>query len=380
MKTWQKSLAFLLFIIIAVLPTHYEVGAENLIDTLPVVRAVMFYSPNCGHCHTVITEVLPPLVEKYGDQLQIIGINTGTSEGQTVYQNWIQAWEIPTERAGVPTLVVADRYMVGALEIPEEFPLIIENGLLGGGIEWPDIPGFGEVIIQIDASQNAPQTTGYAQSNNKEITMTDRFKQDLSGNIMAVVVLIGMIISVIWILVLILTPTSSFGKDWSWVIPILSLIGLVVAGYLSFVEVTGTEAVCGPIGDCNTVQQSSYAKVFGLLPVGILGLMGYIVLLIAWILIKYGPESWHENLKLMSWGMALFGVIFSIYLTYLEPFVIGATCAWCIASAVIITIQLWASTGPVRQIWAISEDEFADEMDVAVDREIKMDSDKVSME
>jgi uncharacterized membrane protein/thiol-disulfide isomerase/thioredoxin len=380
MKTWQKPLAFILLIVLTVFLTKYDVKASNLNDSLPVVRAVMFFSPNCGHCHTVITEVLPPLVDEYGDQLQIIGINTGTSEGQIVYQNWIQAWEIPNNRVGVPTLVVADRYMVGALEIPEEFPLIIENGLLEGGIDWPDIPGFGEVINQIDESHNAPQTTGQAQSINEEITLTDRFKQDLSGNILAVVVLIGMIISVIWILVLILTPTSSFGNDWLWVIPILSVIGLVVAGYLSFVEVTGTEAVCGPIGDCNTVQQSPYAKIFGLLPVGILGLLGYIAILSAWILIKFGPESWHDNLKLLSWGLALFGVIFSIYLTYLEPFVIGATCAWCIASAIIITIQLWAATGPVRQIWAESEDELKyeldDEMDGDVDGEFEVVSGK----
>ena len=34
------------------------------------------------------------------------------------------------------------------------------------------------------------------------------------------------------------------------------------------------------------------------------------------------------------------GVLFSIYLTFLEPFVIGATCAWCLSSAVIMTLLL----------------------------------------
>lgn len=42
-------------------------------------------------------------------------------------------------------------------------------------------------------------------------------------------------------------------------------------------------------------------------------------------------------------GMTLFGTLFSIYLTFLEPFVIGATCAWCLSSAVIITIQMMLS-------------------------------------
>jgi uncharacterized membrane protein len=42
-------------------------------------------------------------------------------------------------------------------------------------------------------------------------------------------------------------------------------------------------------------------------------------------------------------GMATFGLLFSIYLTLLEPFVIGATCAWCLTSAIILTALLWLS-------------------------------------
>ena len=38
--------------------------------------------------------------------------------------------------------------------------------------------------------------------------------------------------------------------------------------------------------------------------------------------------------------MILFGMSFSIYLTFLEPFVIGATCMWCLSSAVIMLLLL----------------------------------------
>ena len=48
----------------------------------PVVRAVLFYSPTCGHCHYVITEVLPPLGERYGDQLQLVGVDITSQNGQ----------------------------------------------------------------------------------------------------------------------------------------------------------------------------------------------------------------------------------------------------------------------------------------------------------
>jgi uncharacterized membrane protein len=47
-------------------------------------------------------------------------------------------------------------------------------------------------------------------------------------------------------------------------------------------------------------------------------------------------------------GFAIFGVSFSIYLTFLEPFVIGATCLWCLSSATIMGLILPLTTGPVR--------------------------------
>jgi len=47
--------------------------------------------------------------------------------------------------------------------------------------------------------------------------------------------------------------------------PALSIIGLGVAGYLTYVETQAVPAVCGPVGDCNAVQTSSYATLFGVL-------------------------------------------------------------------------------------------------------------------
>lgn len=41
----------------------------------------------------------------------------------------------------------------------------------------------------------------------------------------------------------------------------------------------------------------------------------------------------------------------TIHLTFLEPFVIGATCAWCLTSAVVMTLLLWTTTAPVVQTW-----------------------------
>ena len=128
-------------------------------------------------------------------------------------------------------------------------------------------------------------------------------------------------------------------KAWpDWLVPVLSLIGIGIAGYLAYVEFNQVEAVCGPVGNCNAVQQSEYATLFGILPVGVLGVMGYLVIIILWLAKLLDLPEWNRLINLAMFGATLFGILFSIYLTFLEPFVIGATCMWCLSSAVIMTL------------------------------------------
>jgi uncharacterized membrane protein/thiol-disulfide isomerase/thioredoxin len=180
------------------------------------------------------------------------------------------------------------------------------------------------------------------------MTWRDRFLLDRAGNSLAVVVLLGMLVS----LVLTGYPPRVKHKEWpGWVVPALVVVGSVVAAYLSFVEVTQTEAVCGPIGDCNTVQQSEYAFLFGVLPVGVLGLVGYGVILALWVLARLASGGARQRAALGLWAAALFGTLYSVYLTFLEPFVIGASCIWCLISAVIMTLLLWASAPTAARAW-----------------------------
>jgi uncharacterized membrane protein len=332
-----------------------------------VVHAVLFYSPSCGHCHKVMTEDLPPLLEKYGDQLQIFAINVTVEEGQQLYQNALNYYEIPDERIGVPTLLVGSTILVGSLEIPQIFPQIVQQGLDQGGIAWPDLPGLAEVVAAADlqkesqaqsepvgeqeSSANPPLEAQSGQelnpANPASASMLDRFNQDPLANGIAVLVLAAMLASLIVVVYRLAFASQRQSSAWpAWTIPVLSLIGLGIAAYMSYVELTNVLATCGPVGDCNTVQQSSYAYLFGLVPVGILGVFGYLAILIFWAIQRYGPQTWWAASSLAVWGLAFFGVLFSIYLTFLEPFVIGASCAWCLSSAVVMTLLLWVSTGP----------------------------------
>ncbi len=144
-------------------------------------------------------------------------------------------------------------------------------------------------------------------------------------------------------------------KDWfKWSVPILALGGIAVAGYLAF----GGQVMCGPSGSCPIVQNSSYAKLFGVIPMGMLGFAGYIAILAAWLLWQHGPMPMKKFGALSMWGFCLFGALFSTYLTFLEPFVIGATCMWCITSAVFMAILVLVSAPAAQQALSIHEEEF----------------------
>ena len=347
----------------------------------PVVR-VMFYSPSCGHCHYVITEVRTPH-GKHGEQFEIVGVNVADPGGQALYQSAIAAFAIPQERLGVPTLIIGDNVLVGSGEIPEQLPGLIEDYLAEGGIDWPAVPGLVEALAAGVAtpepetpspepetpspepdvpSATAPSDTTVEATPVAEPTIPvgataapvivpgvitadenwfTRFARDPLGNGISVLVLIGMLISVLYQAIALARPPAAASQRWRWAIPPLVVLGLIVAGYLAYVETQQVTAVCGPVGDCNAVQQSEFALLFGFLPIAVLGVIGYVGIGAAWAVARFASGRWVHLAKLALVGMAWFGIAFSIYLTFLEPFVIGATCAWCLTSAVVMTLLFW---------------------------------------
>lgn len=318
--------------------------------TPPVVHAVLFYSPTCGHCQMVINETLVPMMEKYGERLQIIGMDVTQPQSYQVFAATLQKFGL--DRGPVPFLVVDNIYLIGSADIPERFPTLVETYLQNGGVDWPDIPGLIEFLPAPTEPAPLPATPepGAADMTRLDnLTWRERFALDPAGNTLAVIVLVGMISAVGWSIHLFQKTKGASLKDkWSWIIPLLCVIGLGVAGYLAYVETTQVEAVCGPVGDCNTVQQSRYARLFGILPIGVLGLVGYAAMIVAWLVARHANDRLANLSSLAILGMAVFGTFFSIYLTFLEPFVIGATCAWCLTSAVLMTALMALSIPPTK--------------------------------
>lgn len=309
-----------------------------------IVYAVLFYSPTCSHCAKLEKEVLPTLQKKYGNKLVIVHVNVISAAGSKIYEKALDRFKVPENRIGVPTLIIGETFLVGTVEIPEKFPGLINAALSKGGLDWPDLPGLHEQFVaQISIH---PENLSIWQF------MTYKFKQDPLANGIAVIVLVIMVVSLIAAVVITLSSVKApkvLTILPGWIIPPLAVIGLAVAGYLSYVEVSETSAVCGPVGNCNAVQNSPYAKLFGILPIAVMGIGGYIAILAVWLFQQFGPAPLKRQARLVLWGLGIFSVLFSSYLTFLEPFVIGATCAFCLASAVVVTIILWVSILPAKK-------------------------------
>lgn len=118
-------------------------------------------------------------------------------------------------------------------------------------------------------------------------------------------------------------------------IALLALIGLLIASYLALhrLGVIGS-LQCGS-GACETVQTSTYAVFLGV-PVAFYGVAGYVALLVVSLVGLQPAFVARRGPTLLLAAMAGLGLAFTLYLTYVELFVIHAICRWCVASAVVI--------------------------------------------
>jgi uncharacterized membrane protein len=116
-------------------------------------------------------------------------------------------------------------------------------------------------------------------------------------------------------------------------VAVAAFFGLAVAGWLSYEELIGELPNC-PVGGggCVTVALSDYSDLAGI-PVPYIGIGGYVAI-IASTLLRGDPG------RLAGAFLTLVGFGFSLYLTYLELFVIEAICQYCVASAVAMLVLL----------------------------------------
>jgi uncharacterized membrane protein len=322
----------------------------------PVVQAVMFWMDGCPHCHIVLDNVLPPIFDKYGSQFELTLIEVVSTEDIDLLFSVAEYYGISKENVGVPLLVIADRALVGADAIPAELPGLIDQHLAQGGVNLPEIPALAEKFPAANAAADicAPSETCADPVEALQAQSSSQSNSPGSNGFGIAIVVLALMAGVTagvlyllyktWIGKHPVLPDWAASKEIDLLVPLLSVIGLGIAGYLAYVETQAVQAVCGPVGDCNAVQSSPYAQLFGLLPVGVLGVAGYLAVLLMWVTARFGKAAWQNPSRLGIFALTFIGTIFSIYLTFLEPFVIQAVCMWCVSSAVIMTLLLVVST------------------------------------
>ncbi|MFL5614162.1 MAG: vitamin K epoxide reductase family protein [Gemmatimonadaceae bacterium] len=120
---------------------------------------------------------------------------------------------------------------------------------------------------------------------------------------------------------------------------LVALIGVFVSLYLTLYKLgyIGT-LVCGT-GGCETVQLSKWGNFLGV-PVAAWGVAYYVIVL---ALAVAGAQQRFESSAGLTRALLFItgcGLAFTLWLTYLELFVIHAICRWCVGSAV-MTIALF---------------------------------------
>jgi uncharacterized membrane protein len=111
----------------------------------------------------------------------------------------------------------------------------------------------------------------------------------------------------------------------------VAAFGIGVATYIAIAEAGGGAPACvAGGGGCETVAESQYAHLAGV-NVAVIGIVGYVLLLVTSLLRGDGA-------RMGGFALSLAGFGFSVYLTYLELFVIDAVCQWCVISAILMTV------------------------------------------
>ncbi len=115
---------------------------------------------------------------------------------------------------------------------------------------------------------------------------------------------------------------------------LLSLLGLADAIYLTVEHITGQSARCTIIAGCSEVLSSSYAVVAGI-PLAMIGAAAYFTVFSLATLAAFG----YRVAGTLLTPLVLLMLAVSLWLIYLQAFVIHAFCQFCLFSAA-ITIAL----------------------------------------
>lgn len=126
-------------------------------------------------------------------------------------------------------------------------------------------------------------------------------------------------------------------RQLSLVSLVLSLLGIGLAGYLTWIHYHPGDLVCTG-GGCHVVQASRYSEIGGI-PIALLGLLMFIAL-IALIGVREVLPDYEAMANSVILAMLVASVLYFAYLTWLEATEIHAWCQWCVTTSIVTLLLL----------------------------------------
>ncbi len=138
-------------------------------------------------------------------------------------------------------------------------------------------------------------------------------------------------------------------RKLSTAIALLALAGIAVSSVSLYHHFSKSKTSFCDIGqsfDCDLVNRSQYSVVHGV-PVALIGILGYLLIVALSTVYREKAET-----PFILAGIALGGMGFALYLTYIEGFVLHAWCIVCLSSLALISaitlLSLSRATRPLR--------------------------------
>lgn len=133
-------------------------------------------------------------------------------------------------------------------------------------------------------------------------------------------------------------------------VALLALLGIINAGYLTLSRIYPSALVCLTGGGCEAAAQSPYSLFppGSGIPVAHIGIAGYLVLLVLALIALQTDRLGPLPVPATLFALSTFGVLFSIYLTSMQVFVIKTPtgepglCSWCLLSG-LTQVCIWVA-------------------------------------
>jgi len=126
------------------------------------------------------------------------------------------------------------------------------------------------------------------------------------------------------------------GRVWDALSAVAALVGLADAVYLTAEHLAGRSVLCMVVSGCDKVLMSDYATLPGGYPLAALGALAYFAAFSLAVLACFGYERARPLLDLL---VALMFAA-TLWLLYVQAFVLEAFCTYCLLSAAVTTLLL----------------------------------------